>query len=77
MVGVVVEYKSVPIEQLRSRESQVRKEFDQEFLDESAFAVSGTDWKAIVRPSGDHTGDDAPLGASVRARASPPSIEMR
>src|ERR1035437_9107890 len=48
---------------------------------ESAFACaddeSGVETKAIVRPSGDHTGEDAPFGASVRERASPPSSGMR
>ena len=38
--------------------------------------VSGVERNAIVRPSGDHAGDDAPFGASVSARASPPSMEM-
>ncbi len=34
-----MEYKTVPVEQLKSRESQVRKEFDQEFMDELARSV--------------------------------------
>ena len=52
MVGVAVEYKSEPIEQLRSRESQVRKEFDQEFLDELSRSVKreGVLVPIIVRP---------------------------
>jgi hypothetical protein len=33
--------------------------------------------KAIVAPSGDHSGEPAPLGRSVRARASPPPLGIR
>src|SRR5512146_2957279 len=33
--------------------------------------------KAIVRPSGDHSGDDAPRGAVVSWCASPPLMESR
>ncbi len=33
--------------------------------------------KASVLPSGDHTGEPAPWGTSVRALASPPWVEIR
>ena len=38
-VGVIVEYKAVPLERLRSRESQVRQEFDEDFIEELARSV--------------------------------------
>ncbi len=51
-VGVIVEYKTVAVDLLKSRESQVRKEFDQEFIDELSRSVKreGVLVPIIVRP---------------------------
>src|SRR2546422_3283690 len=53
-VGVVMEYKTVPLVQVRTRESQVRQEFDQEFINELAQSIKrdGILVPIIVRAAG-------------------------